>query len=178
MKRGTDILTNTGACQSGFLSAIFFIVYLAIAIKPLPPYIDRIDYNRISWSVLDRMINRDTHCIEIDPKYSGDINPIRSWYPKFNQAKRVIPKMLSEKGLVVNTSKTEEFEISRNCNHCWKNCKVLESLLDAEHDIKRRHGLTAATYDKLENIFKSHSTNQDTTLNVCNQYICWNYHPI
>ena len=112
MKRGTDILTNTGACQSGCLSSIFFIVSLAIAIKPLPPYIDRIDFNKISWSALDRMINRDTHCIDIDPKCSDDINSIRSWYPKFNQAKRVISKMLSEKGLVVNTSKTEELEIS------------------------------------------------------------------
>ena len=45
-------------------------------------YIDRIDYNKIPWSELDWMI--------------------RSWYPKINQAKRLIPKMLSEKGLVVN----------------------------------------------------------------------------
>ena len=55
------------------------------------------------------MIKRDAHCNAIDPKYSDDINFIRSWYPKISQAKRLIPKMLSEKGLVVNTSKTRVF---------------------------------------------------------------------
>ena len=40
MERGTDILTNTGACQCNCLSAAFFIVYLDKTIKPLFPYID------------------------------------------------------------------------------------------------------------------------------------------
>ena len=59
---------------------------------------------------------RDAHCIEIDPKYSDDNNFTRSCYPKINQAKRLIPKILGEKGLAVNTSKTEKFKISRNSN--------------------------------------------------------------
>ena len=45
MERGADILTNNRACQGDCLSVIFLIIYLAKAIKPLLPYIDRIDSN-------------------------------------------------------------------------------------------------------------------------------------
>ena len=140
-------------------------------IKTLSSYIDRIDSNKVSWLELDWMISRDTHCIEIDPKSSDDINFIRSWYPKINQAKRLVREMLSEKGLAVNTSKTENFKIFRNTNQHWKECKVLGSLLDTVHNIKRRYGLVTATYNKLGNIFNSHFIKPGTKLKVFNSYV-------
>ena len=140
-------------------------------IKTLSSYIDRIDSNKVSWSELAWMISRDTHCIEIDPKSSDDINFIRSWYPKINQAKRLVREMLSENGLAVNTSKTENFKIFRNTNQHWKECKVLGSLLDTVHNIKRRYGLVTATYNILGNIFNSHFTKPDTKLKVFNSYV-------
>ena len=91
------------------------------------------------------MIKRDAHCIAFDPKYSDDINFIRSWYPKISQAKRLIPKMLIVKGLMVNTSKTEEFEIFRNNEQRRKDWKVLKSLLDTDDDVKGRHSLAGST---------------------------------
>ena len=35
--------------------------------------IEREDYDRPLWSELDWLINRDTHNVEIDPKYSDAI---------------------------------------------------------------------------------------------------------
>ena len=122
------------------------------------------------WSELDWIINRDTHCIEIHPWYTDNINFIRSWYPKIHQAKRLIPKMLSTKWLVVNISKAGEFEICRNSNQRWKEWKVPGRLLDTEQDIKRGRGLAAATCNKFENIFKSHSTSQDIKLKFFSSY--------
>lgn len=78
MERGAAVLTKTGTCQGDCLSVIFLIIYLAKTITPLPQYIDSIDSNKMLWSELDWMINRDTHCIKNDPKYSDDINFIRS----------------------------------------------------------------------------------------------------
>ena len=53
--------------------------------------------------------------------------------------------MLIVKGLMVNTSKTEEFEIFRDSEQRRKDWKVLRSLLDTEDDVKGKHGLAGAT---------------------------------
>lgn len=78
IERGANVLTKTGTCQGDCLSVIFLIIYLAKTITSLPQYIDSIDSNKMLWSELDWIINRDTHCIKNDPKYSDDINFIRS----------------------------------------------------------------------------------------------------
>ena len=56
---GEEILTNIGSCQGDCLSAFFFILYLARAIKPIPKMIAREDYDRPLWSALDWVLNRD-----------------------------------------------------------------------------------------------------------------------
>ena len=72
---GKDIKSNAGTCQGDCLSALLFIVYLARSVnKALPANIEVRDYDRIMWSDLDWIMNRDKHCVEIDPKYSDDIN--------------------------------------------------------------------------------------------------------
>ena len=168
---GKNVFTNIGSCQGDCLSAFFFILYLAKAIKPLPTMIEREDYNRPLWSELDWLINRDTHNVEIDPKYSDDINFVRSWYPKINQLKRAIPNMLIEDGLHVNNSKTEEYTIEIDGDERRKKCKVLGSLLDTTHDIIWRHGLASSAYKKLERNFKSRSLTKNTKIRIFNAYI-------
>lgn len=39
------------------------------------------DYNKVIWSNLDWLVNRDLNDTEIDPKCSDNINFIRRWYP-------------------------------------------------------------------------------------------------
>lgn len=155
-ERSEDIVTNIGSCQGDCLSAIFFIIYLAKSIKPLPQFIDRQDYERPLWSDLDWLIDRDLNKIEIDPKYSDDINFIRSDYSKIKQLKRLVPNLLKENNLEINTSKTEEYIINNSGNDDkWKKCKVLGSLIDTKADIDRRHSLANSSYKKFEKIFQS-----------------------
>ena len=52
-KTRRDILTAIGMCQGDCLSALLFILYRAYALKPLPPYTERIDHRETMWSHLD-----------------------------------------------------------------------------------------------------------------------------
>ena len=53
-----------------------------------------------------------------------------------NQIERVIPEMLEQNNLFVNTTKTEKYKTSRISDNSWKKCKLLGSLLDTKEDIK------------------------------------------
>ena len=55
-KIGKYILTAIGICQGDCLSASLFIIYLAYALKPLPPYTERPDHRLTMWSALDWVI--------------------------------------------------------------------------------------------------------------------------
>ena len=55
-KIGKYILTAIGICQGDCLSASLFIIYLAYALKSLPPYTERPDHRLTMWSVLDWVI--------------------------------------------------------------------------------------------------------------------------
>ena len=127
-EKGKNIHTNVGSCQGDCLSAIFFIIYLAKSIKPLPQIIERQDYDKPLWSELDWLINKDKNKIEFNPKYSDDINFIRSEYSKIRQLKRIVPVMLKENNLEVNTSKTEEYVVNNSGDDDkWKKSKVVVS---------------------------------------------------
>ena len=143
---GDNIKTNVGSCQGDCLSPIFFIFYLAKSIKPLQTSTERQNYNKPVWSELDWHIDHDNNHVNIDPKYSDDINFIRTYYPKINQLKREMPKMLKENNLAVNVSKTKEFTIQLEGNDTWEKCKILESHIDTVSDIERSHGLATASY--------------------------------
>ena len=45
-KTGSNINTSVGICQGDCLSALLFIIYLASAIKPLPPHFQQVDCKR------------------------------------------------------------------------------------------------------------------------------------
>ena len=64
------------------------------------------------------------------------------------------PVQLNQQGLKVNKSKTEEYIIKRaNCGNCWRDCKLLGSLLDTQNVIKRRKVLAVNTVNKLKHLF-------------------------
>ena len=49
---------------------------------------------------------------------------------KSNMQKKLIPSMLKENDLVINTTKTEEYQIPYGGREKWKKCKNLGSLQD------------------------------------------------
>ena len=78
------------------------------------------------WSALDWVVRKDARNIQIDPKYSDDMSFIRSQLAKINSIKRVVPDMLREADLIKkNSSKREEYEVSKSGNENWKSCKYL-----------------------------------------------------
>ena len=61
--------------------------------------------------------------------------------------------ILAKRNLVINESKTEEYEIIRQGNEKWKKCKLLGSLLDTEKDINRRTILAIDAFKTLNKKF-------------------------
>ena len=146
--------------------ALLFILYLAFAVKPLPPVISAIDYHRLFWSLLDWIINWDVHEITIDWKFADDISFLRSEELKINQVEREIPAMLLTKGLHVNGSKTEKYHIQRSGEDAWKKCKYLGSLLFTDKDIKREKGLIIDSYKTFESIFSGKHVSEKVKIRV------------
>ena len=54
----------------------------------------------------------------------------------------------------MDKDKTEEYTINRSDDR-WKTCKLLGTVLDAETDIKRRHGLAIDALNKIKHILQS-----------------------
>ena len=101
-KTGSNINTSVGICQGDCLSALLFIIYLASAIKPLPPHFQQVDCKRPLWSALDWLVDKDKHNVEVDPKYADHITFVRTDESKMNQIERVIPEMLEQKQPICN----------------------------------------------------------------------------
>ena len=76
------------------------------------------DNDSVLWCELDWLINKEKQRIEFDPKYSDSISFICSWYPKINQAKKLMPVMLNLK------------------NDNWKKYKI-GSLFDTKSNTSR-----------------------------------------
>ena len=66
---------------------------------------------------------------EIDPKYADDISWATTAKQRITYIKETTPSTLAKRNLVINESKTEDYEIIRQGNEKWKNCKLLGSLL-------------------------------------------------
>ena len=73
----------------------YYYFYQTKTTKQLPDQTEEQDNrHRILWSVLDWEINKDTHKININPKYADDICFIRSDEAKIHQVERIIPPIL------------------------------------------------------------------------------------
>ena len=100
---GEEILTNIGAAQGDCLPALLFIFYLAQFVNVIPG-LPTTEYfgNKVLWSELDWLIDRDRCQVVIHPKYADDIRFVRTNETKINQAKRLLPDLVKKGNLTEN----------------------------------------------------------------------------
>ena len=162
---GTEIKTNIGVPQGDCLSPILFIIYLAEALQPTfsitnPPH--REDHNYCK--------NVNTNIL-IDQQYADDISWIANDVKEIQDLKREVPLILEDKNLIVNNTKTEEYEVVRGGDDKWKKCKYLGSLLETENDINRRKILATNAYNQLKYIFESKKTSREVKIRIFRSHI-------
>ena len=126
--------------------------------------------NETFWSDLDWIIDRDTHNVELDPKYADDVNFIRTHQSKINEIKRIIPSMLKKGNLVENKDKREEFHVPDEKDK-WKNCKCLGTFMDTEKDINNRKIRAFDSMLTLQPLLKSRHLTIETKLRIFNAYV-------
>ena len=157
---GKDIHTNIGIPQGDCLSPIFFIVYLAEALKPI-----------LHSNNLEELSNKADHKVIINQQYADDISWITNMEVVKENLKKEVPSILKEKNLLVNETKSEEYVIKRGGDESWKNCKYLGSLLDTDKDINRRKILATNTYNQLKYIFENRKTSQKTKFRIFKSHV-------
>ena len=165
---GDFFITDKGVTQGDCLSPVMFTFYLAKTLKQTPDNTHDHNYakpNVKSEELLPKHLQDHTYCtktdssILIDQQYADDI----SWISvnnkhKIEHIKQTVPKKLRSRNLIINDSKTEQYEIKRNGENKWKKCKYLGTLLDTNEDIKRRKRLATVAFHKLKFILKSKRT--------------------
>ena len=77
--------------------------------------------NKVLWLELNWPIDRETHQVVIDPKFSDDKSFIRTDETKMNQVKRLHTDLLKKENLTQNKSNREEFRIPDK-KDLWKKC--------------------------------------------------------
>ena len=157
---GNGIHTNIGIPQGDCLSQIFFIVYLAEALKPI-----------LQNNSTEEQGNGADHKVVINQQYADDISWITNVEVLKADLKKVVPSKLKEKNLQINKTKSEEYVIKRGGEETWKNCKYLGSFLDTDKDINRRKILATNTYNQLKYIFDNKKTSKQTKLRIFKSHI-------
>ena len=156
---GEKILTNIGVAQGDCFSALLFIFCLAQFVVVVPGLPTRKYFgNKVLWSELDWLIDRDTHQVVIDLKYADDISFIRTDETRMNQVKRRLLDLLKKGDLSENESKR-------------KTCEKSADVLDTNLEINRRKGSTISTMKTLEPLLKSHTVTIDTKLHLFKAYV-------
>ena len=84
-------------------------------------------------------------------QYADDISEANTNKAEIEDLKMKIPNILSERGLKINDTKTEEYKITNNENK-WKKCKLLGSYIDTEADISNRKGMFLSAAKQLLHI--------------------------
>lgn len=90
----------------------------------------------------------------INMQYADDISEVTTNNAEIEHLKDKLPTILSDRGLTLNQTKTEENKISRK-NDEWKKCKFLGSYIDTENYIKNRKVMLLNAADQLSDIFKN-----------------------
>ncbi len=96
---------------------------------------------------------------EVDPKYADNITWGSMVKHQIKHMKKTTPRILEKRNLLINNTKTEYYNITRNVDDKWKLCKLFGSLIDAEKDINRRKILSIDAYRSIKNIFKNRNNN-------------------
>ena len=157
---GNGIHTNIGIPQGDCLSPIFFIVYLAEALKPI-----------LQNNSTEEQRNGADHKVVINQQYADDISWITNVEVLKEDLKKVVPSKLKEKNLQINETKSEEYVIKRGREETWKNCKYIGSFLDTDKGINRRKILATNTYNQLKYIFDNKKTSKQTKLRIFKSHI-------
>ena len=169
--------TNTGVPQGDSLSANQFTFYLArtLADQPIPHN----DHNYTSYTNdLNKQIQKEhsyykppsTKYLDINQEYADDMSIIATSKIPIQKSKMILPQKLKTNDLMMNEAKTEEYEIKRNGDENWKECKFLGSMLDTTNDIKRRKSLALTAIENLKSIFYS-KINTKLKMRAFNCYI-------
>ena len=156
---GEQFKTEVGIAQGDCLSAVLYIFYLA---KSLTPIRECIEHNYVSVEQCGNILPEECkdhdyfrkteikNYFEIDPKYADDITWATTAKQRITYIKETPPSTLAKRNLVINESKTEDYEITRQGNEKWKKCKLLGSLLNTENDINRRKNSCSVCFQNAE----------------------------
>ena len=174
---GEHFKTTTGSPQGDCLSALFFILYLAMALGfeihikdhsyALPRHLEQktpAELMHHDYSIPPLKVHElcKTQTLNIDTQYADDCGHAIISDNKYlvNYIKATIPALLKIQNLLCNESKNEEHTITRENRHngSWRTCKYLGSLLDTKCDIQRRKILAIEASKLLEDIWKSNLT--------------------
>lgn len=157
--------TKMGVPQGDCLSPILFTLYLAKALEE--PNTTNKDHTYHEHNTEEENTDLPTHLRDhtysaqkdtgllVKPKYADDISwAAANCIHRIEQEKRKTTPRLTARGLIVNESKNEDYEVSAKSDDKWKKCKILGSLLDTKEDIKRRKHLANNATSKLRVVFE------------------------
>ncbi len=165
--------TKMGVPHGDCLSPILFTLYLAKALEEKNDQEEHENIREGKSTNLPPCLSDHTYAKDhtvgtlIEPKYADDI----SWgavncIQRIDQMKKLTTSRLTARGLIVNESKNEDFDVTANSGEAWKKCKILGSLLDTREDIKRRKQLANNAKSKLKDVFSDKKLSQHNKLRV------------
>ena len=125
---------------------------------------------RTTLEQLDKHPVQEPH-IDIDLQYADDISEITTSDEAFNETKNKLPKILTNRELKVNISKTEEYKIEREGSESWKQCKFLGTKLHSKVEISRRKGLAIDALNNMKKFFLNRRLSIDLKCRLFNSYI-------
>ena len=163
---GEEIITEVGIAQGDCLSAVLFILYLAITLaareEPIITPTEHHDHN---------YYKPVKNYITIDPKYADDISYLTTLKERNEKIEEEVPPILEKRDLFVNKDKTESEKVTRNGDEGWKKVKFLGSLLDTEKDINRRKGLAIQACNTYKDILYKNRNSVKTKLRTFQAYV-------
>ena len=130
---GNLFKSRIGSPQGDAASALFFIIYLAVTLKLAKDILN--EKNQLYPKHLcDHSYEKsDNLLFLLDQQYADDISWASTDTSALENIEKVVPKILKSRNLHVNSSKTEQFSITRNkTEDGWKNSKLVGSKLDTE----------------------------------------------
>ena len=167
--------TDTGVPQGDGYSANEFTFYLANTLNTFEQQADHdhakspahLPFQITAEHSYHKPVNNE---VDIDMEYADDLTAISTNKKNIDHKKQDVPRKLEKRNLKINNTKTEEYEVTRNGDDCWKDCKLLGSLLGTDNDIKRRKGLAVAVINNKRDIFYS-KLDIHTKVRVFNCYV-------
>ena len=109
--------------------------------------------------------------VEINVEYANDITIATTDKKVIERIKEKIPPSLQKRGLMINTSKTEEYTVKYKNEDEWKNAKIQGSKLNTEADIANRKSLSLNALTNLKEIFQNKRLSTRTKVRAFEAYI-------